>query len=121
MSNRRIMLKTFVFCFMKLTVLYMIPYVSCLSLNIDLPLSQLFNTIAITSFIYMITAFIPIPGASGGSEGTFVIMFGSLLGGVEASSVMIIWRVVTYYFMLLCGGLIFSLNKEINKIEVKEE
>ena len=62
----------------------------------------------------MITAFIPVPGASGGSEGTYALLFSYLMGNILSSSSMLIWRFTTYYLVLIIGALVFAFNKEIN-------
>lgn len=101
----------------KLTILYAIPFFCAKALGIHLPPIALFETIGICAFIYMITSFVPIPGASGGSEGIFVIMFSFLFGNIGAKSSMLVWRFVTYYFAMFIGALVFSLDKEINRKE----
>lgn len=116
-KNKNILISVTIINFVRLTILYSIPYFCAKALALDVSTITLDEFIGVTSFIYMITAFIPIPGASGGSEGTFVIMFGYLLGGVGAKSSMIIWRFVTYYLVMIVGALVFALNKEINRKE----
>ncbi len=101
----------------KLTMLYAIPYFCAKALNIQLDLSQMIDCIGVCAFVYMITAFVPIPGASGGSEGVFVIMFSFLLDDIGAKSTMLVWRFITYYLVMLIGALVFALNKEINRKE----
>lgn len=116
-KNKKILITVSLINVVRLTILYLIPYFCARALSLDVSGIHLSEFIGITSFIYMITAFIPIPGASGGSEGTFVIMFSYLLGSIGAKSSVIVWRFVTYYFALLVGGLIFALNGEINRKE----
>ncbi len=99
----------------KLTILYSVPFFCAKALHIDMTGMQFLESIGISAFIYMITSFVPIPGASGGSEGTFVIMFSVLLGQINAKSTMLVWRLVTYYLMILIGAMIFLFNKEINR------
>ena len=99
----------------KLTLLYSIPYFCAKSLSLDVSQIKLTEFIGVTSFVYMITSFIPIPGASGGSEGTFIIMFGYLLGSVGAKGSMIVWRFVTYYIILIVGAIVFGLDQDINR------
>ena len=105
----------FVLFLIRLTILYSIPFFTMLSLGRSLPFSEYFDYVGISAFIYMITSFIPIPGASGGSEATYVLLYSYVMGNVMASSSMLIWRFATYYLMMLAGGLTFSLNREINR------
>ena len=64
-----------------------------------------------------ITAFVPIPGASGGSEGVYFMLFSPILGTIGTPTTMLIWRFITYYLGLIVGGLVFAVNKEINGSE----
>ena len=66
----------------------------------------------------MITSFFPIPGASGGSEAFFVIMFKKLITipGLNLdsiiTSIMLIWRFATFYIGLLIGALVVVFYRE---------
>ncbi|WRK55782.1 hypothetical protein SD457_05395 [Coprobacillaceae bacterium CR2/5/TPMF4] len=71
----------------------------------------------ICSFVYMITAFVPIPGASGGSEGVYYMLFSPILGSVGTPTSMLIWRFMTYYLGLILGAVVFATNREINRME----
>ena len=72
-----------------------------------------FDLIGITSFVYMISDFVPLPGASGGSEGTFYILLNVFLKGAT-SATLLVWRFSTYYLGLIVGGLTMSFSKELH-------
>ena len=114
-KNKRMLIQVSTLNIIKLTLLYSIPYFCAKSLSLDVSQIKLTEFIGVTSFVYMITSFIPIPGASGGSEGTFIIMFGYLLGSVGAKGSMIVWRFVTYYSILIVGAIVFGLDQDINR------
>ena len=96
--------------FVRLTLLYALPYVIAVLVGIHLPLSKLLDVIALSSFVTMANSFIPIPGASGGTEMMFSIVF-SLLFHSLTSAVLILWRVSTYHIILVLGGIIFMVAK----------
>ncbi|MEY8468124.1 lysylphosphatidylglycerol synthase transmembrane domain-containing protein [Faecalibaculum rodentium] len=104
--------------FIRLTMLYMLPFVIAKFMHIDLHWNQLLDVIALSSFVYMANSFIPIPGASGGTEVLFNIVFSTLLGTL-ASAVMILWRVSTYHIILVLGGILFMIAKA--RYEKKEQ
>ena len=115
--NKNILIKSSIINLFKLIIIYSIPFFAAKALHIDVSIKQLPNFIGICSFVYMITAFVPIPGASGGSEGVYFMLFSQYLGAVGTPTTMLIWRFITYYLGLIIGGLIFAVNKEINRTE----
>lgn len=75
-----------------LIVREMVPQVSC---------SQVFF-VAMT--LYLVMAYVPTPGSSGGAEAGSAYFFASILPSKLLGGFIIIWRFVTYYFTLLVGG-----------------
>lgn len=106
------MVKIALLFIIKLTVLYSLPYFIFLCLGCTISYLDCF---AICSFVYLITGFIPLPGASGGSEGTFVILFSAIASTPLISSAMFIWRFITYYFTIFVGCIIFILYIKTSK------
>lgn len=102
--------KSIFICFLinmvRLTLLYSLPYAVGWALGIQLPLKSLVEVIALSSFVTMANSFIPIPGASGGTEVMFSVLF-SPLYGIMTNAVMILWRLSSYYIVILIGGLTF--------------
>ena len=82
---------------------------------------MLLNIIALSSFVAMINAFLPMPGSSGGTEATFVLMFSTIFGKVDATSIMILWRLVTFYQTLIIGGIVFMYAKTRPDIPISSE
>lgn len=109
-KDRKIIIQCAAINFVRLTMLYSLPFVIAKFIGIPLRLGQLIDVIVLSSFVYMANSFIPIPGASGGTEVLFNIVFAGLLGPL-ASAVMILWRVSTYHIILVIGGLMFMLAK----------
>ena len=94
------------------------PFFTAKALNLDVSATDFFDFIGLCSCIYLINAFLPIPGASGGSEGVYLLLF-SFLGPVGVSSSMFLWRFMSYYMGLIIGALVFSLDKEINRTRLE--
>lgn len=89
------------------------------ALGIEVPPSEIFFVIAGTSFAITMVVFLPTPGSAGGIEGSFAAVFQSLIiaeGGVAVGAIahggMLIWRLLTYYFVLLIS-LIFYIGLEV--------
>lgn len=98
-----------------LTILYIVPFYCLRALNIPCDNLRLPMVIVVTAFVYMLTSFIPIPGASGGSEGFFTVMYSRLIGHNHASVCMLVWRFCTYYFMMFISAIIFILYEKLWK------
>ena len=71
------------------------------------------DTLTASAYIYLVGAFVPIPGASGGIEYGFTRFFGNFIAKNKISAVLLIWRFITYYLAVALGGIIFSLEKKV--------
>ena len=105
----------------RLTIYYSIPYFCAMALNIPVTPSMLLNIIALSSFVAMINAFLPMPGSAGGTEATFILMFSTIFGKVDATSIMLLWRLVTFYQTLIIGGIVFLYAKTRPNVPISTE
>lgn len=118
-NNRKLLINAVILNVFRLIIYYSLPYFIMLTLNIEIEAHHILDIICLTSFVSMVNAFIPIPGASGGTELTFVSVFAPLVtSGII--SVMLVWRFITFYFIVVLGGLIFYLvsRYQISRMEV---
>ncbi len=102
-GNRKMWLKTGILTFFQLTFLYMITY--CIQRGLESS-GDFIDIISIQSLVQMITSFVPLPGASGAAEGSFVLFFGSFFSGHNIGPAVILWRAITYYSCIILGGLV---------------
>ena len=121
--------KSIVICvcinFIRLSLYYSLPFVIGLALHIPLRWNEFIDVMALSSFVTMANSFIPIPGASGGTEVIFALLFGSLMKDLTGA-VLVLWRFSTYHFVLIIGGILFALvknyyEKKNNRICLEEE
>lgn len=112
--HRDLMIRRVVCDILKIFTFYSIPFFAALGLNIPLEISSLKIIIVLTSFVYMITAFVPLPGGSGGMEGVFILLLNPILGAAT-TSVMLMWRFLTYYIPTIIGFIIFASIKEFKE------
>ena len=106
-SNLGLLVKVCLGNMVRLLVFYSIPCICLWALDISFTNEDVITIIALTSFVMNVNAFIPIPGASGGTESVFMMMFGMLLSSVQVSSVMVLWRFTTYHALLVVGAIVF--------------
>lgn len=109
--DKALIIKTVLINILRMTVQYSLPWVIAYAMGIDLPFAMLIDVIAMSSFVSMANTFIPIPGASGGTEWAFVLIFSTIMDGTIAKSIMILWRFSTYHLVMIIGGLLFVLLK----------
>lgn len=103
--------------FVRLSLLYTLPYAVGMALGISLKPTELVDVAALSSFVLMANSFIPIPGASGGTEVVFSLLFQGLMGSLTGA-VMILWRFSSYHIVILIGAVIFAFLK--NHYEKKQ-
>ncbi|HLO54253.1 MAG TPA: lysylphosphatidylglycerol synthase transmembrane domain-containing protein [Saprospiraceae bacterium] len=84
--------------------------------NIDFEAIQIY----IRQWVIFVTMlFIPTPGASGGAEASFLLIFGKSIPSDIAYLVVSVWRLFTYYFILLMAAILYTLLSFF--VERKEE
>lgn len=93
-------------------ILNTIPYVVFLAFGFDLSLEDLGFVIAVSAFSTTFMMWVPTPGASGGTEWAFTVIFVVLLRGLPHPLLvasMLVWRFITYYFGMLFGFISYLL------------
>ena len=94
--------------------LYCVPLFVIYSLGVFSNLS-IIDTIVSSAYVYLIGAFVPAPGGSGGIEYGYTQFFGNFVGIEIISASLLIWRFITYYLGMIIGALLFSLEKKVKK------
>ena len=96
---------------------YIIPYFiyRSFSMNAISPFTMLTAQVFLTMFM----SCIPIPGAEGGAEAGFYIIYGLFFTKNNLVPAIFIWRIITYYFTILVGG-VFTvfISKKIRKVSI---
>lgn len=92
---------------LQLTFFFLIPVMIYFSFG--LPLSGLFTMIAAGSCVQMASCFIPLPGAAGGAEVSFFMLFKLFFPSSQLGTAILLWRLLTFYFPILIG-MYFSRN-----------
>ena len=77
-----------------------------------IPTADKSTAITSSAYVLLVGSFVPIPGASGGIEYSFVRFFGNFMPTVLLNALLIVWRFITYYFGMILGGFLFSTEKE---------
>ena len=109
---------------LSLVCYYSIPFFGFLAININMGWDNFFYVCAVTSFALTLAIWVPTPGASGGAELAFTTLFvgmAALNTGIKnptgdidiaknlALSGMLIWRLFTYYLLMLLGFIMYLI------------
>ena len=97
-----------------LSLLHAVPFVVFLALGITLDARDLVFVISMSLFSTTFMMWVPTPGASGGTEWAFTVIFTSLVVGGTTVLVtsMLIWRFVTYYLGMFVGFIAYMILRK---------
>ncbi len=92
-----------IYTFIQWTLFYSIPF--CIYKSFGLSSTNLWTMICAQVFLTMFMSFIPLPGAAGGAEGGFYLIFGIFFKGNTIVPAIFMWRMMTYYICIAMGGI----------------
>ncbi|MDE7095380.1 MAG: flippase-like domain-containing protein, partial [Anaeroplasmataceae bacterium] len=103
---------------------YAIPFFILLSLGVEVTPNKLALIIAMTTFAVAMTCYIPTPGATGGIEFAFRELFVTIvpaISGAIATSGLLLWRMITYYFLMLVSFIVYLIFERVVAVRHKKE
>ncbi len=109
LENKLKFIKNILLCTISLTIFYSIPYF--LGIAIGIEKLGIIVTFVTTAYVMLIGSFVPIPGGTGGIEFGFVRFFGYAISGAVLSSLLILWRFITYYFAMIVGAIALNIQR----------
>lgn len=104
--------------FLQWTVFYSIPY--CIYRSFGFNSADIFTMIAAQVFLVMFMSCIPLPGAVGGAEGGFYMIYGIFFSKAAVVPAIFMWRIITYYSCIAVGGLFTVLLPDKNKSKMNQ-
>ena len=113
-NKKSLFVKGFLYNFLGLAILYIIPLFIIYSLR-DYTSINILEAMITSSFVLLIGNFVPIPGGSGGIEYGFMNIFNPFLKGASLTTVLILWRFITYYLGIIAGGITLGFYKGEDK------
>lgn len=97
-----VIIRMFLRVFIQLTCLFLVPYFSCLALGISVRPG---SVLAMQAILSLAVTAVPLPGSIGASEGSFMALYGSMLGAGQSFTVMALSRGISFYSLLAVCGL----------------
>lgn len=102
LTQKTILAKSVGITFLQLTAYFLIPFCICMAFQVQN--ASIISIVAASAFVMMISAFVPLPGASGGAEGSFYLFFGIFLLNPSIIAVaVVVWRLITFYLPIFVG------------------
>ena len=114
------LIKVSLVTFVQLTVYFSLSWVIFAGFGLDLeklgmdPVDGYFTVISCQAFIYLIASFVPLPGAIGASEASYITFFNYVYQdpSIVALSTFI-WRALTFYLPIVLGMILtLMVNNE---------
>ncbi len=109
-QNKKLILSMVLINLARLTLYFALPFVVAMALGLKLHSSQFFDTLALASFVVMANSFVPLPGATGGTEMFFTMLFQHMFGRLTGA-VLLLWRFSSYYIPVIVGAIVFTVFK----------
>lgn len=78
----------------QLACFYMIPW---FVLNAFGQKGDFLNCLAAGSMVQMVATAVPLPGGTGGTEGSFYMFYGGMFGSASIDAGFLVWRIVTFF------------------------
>ena len=110
-NNKQLIIAGVLLNIVSLLCLYAIPIFITYGMN-EFNSLNIIETITASAYVYVIGAFVPIPGASGGIEYGFTQFFGNFLSNKILSAVLLVWRGITYFLGIIIGAILFNIEKK---------
>ena len=84
---------------------------------------DLFYVMALTAFTLTIAIWVPTPGGAGGVEVAFSLLYSPFIASYGfddsksyALAIMLIWRMLTYYLLIIYGFVLYLIFEKRDKI-----
>jgi uncharacterized membrane protein YbhN (UPF0104 family) len=112
-QNPSIFLKTILTTIVQMLAFYSVIYFVCLALGLN-NVSWI-GLLSLQAVFSVGLSFLPVPGVVGLTEYGFLTVFSSLFTGDILTTVLVISRTLSFYFLLIVSGLYVGLTFLINK------
>ena len=113
-KNKWVLIKGVLLLLLAFSVYYTIPFTIAHAINCSENLT-IMNTIILSSYVLLSSNYLPIPGATGGVEYSFIGYFKNFVKDYKINALLICWRFITYYLPTIIGGVVFSINSSEKK------
>lgn len=111
-KNPKLMIKSYIIVFVQVLMIMLIPY--CIYRGFYINQESPINMICSQAFVALASAMIPLPGATGAAELSFSVFYNMFFGQANLKSALLIWRVITYYgVIIICAPFSMLTKKKV--------
>ena len=119
-----VLVKVCLVTFVQLTVYFSLSWVIFAGFGLDLeslgmdPITGYITVISCQAFIYLIASFVPLPGAIGASEASYITFFNYVYQNASIVALStFIWRAFTFYLPIVLGMILtLMVNNENSRL-----
>ena len=108
LDSKKTFVLGFVCQFLSLACNYLVVFFLAKSLGI-LGINAL-GAITTSTYVFLTSCYIPLPGASGGTEYAFLSFFANFVNGAKLKSLLLTWRFITFYLPCIIGALFLNFG-----------
>jgi uncharacterized protein (TIRG00374 family) len=112
-KNKKLLAKTYLITIFQLTALFVVSY--CIYRAFNIGTASAIDMICAQAFVTMVSSLVPLPGAAGASEGSFYVFFSIFFTGGTIKSAILLWRIVTYYAVILVSAPFSRITKKMQE------
>lgn len=114
-KHRKSVLTVSLLTFFQLTALFSVAFFLFLPQHPSF--NNWFEALSVSCYVWMFSSFIPLPGASIGSESGFILFFSDIFNQQASVTIaMLVWRFVTYYLPIIVGLIYVIQTKKISQL-----
>lgn len=101
---------SYIMIFVQVIFILLVPY--CIYRGLSMDSASPVDMVCSQAFVNLASAMIPLPGATGGAELAFSVFYNMFFGVTMLKSALLIWRVITYYGVILISSPFSMLTKK---------
>ncbi|MCL2811790.1 MAG: flippase-like domain-containing protein [Clostridia bacterium] len=117
-KKRGALLGVLAITFVQLLSLYLVPYAIYRAFGYHEP-GTVIRIVSAVAFVTIVSASVPLPGGSGGAEGSFLLIFALFFRQPDLLIAMLLWRLLTYYFGMITGALVMLVSRKRQRAVVR--
>lgn len=106
---------TLVVTMAQLACFYMIPWFVLRAFGIE---ADFLNCLAAGSMVQMVATAVPLPGGTGGTEGSFFMFYGPMFGPANMSAGFIVWRILTFFAPTVLSAPLLGLRSRNRSLSI---